>query len=86
MRITPHPRRFVQVIGCKKDVLSVAARPLPAGVAGVFSLLFGLAAAGFTEFFGGRAGFPVADLSFGLVVFFTAGAGMFIDASPPDGG
>jgi hypothetical protein len=51
-----------------------------------FDIFFGLAAAGFTEFFRGRAGFPVADLSFGLFVFLTAGAGVFIDASPPDGG
>jgi hypothetical protein len=49
-------------------------------------LLLGLAAAGFTEFFKGRACFPVADLSFGLFVFFTACAGVFIDASPPEGG
>ena len=76
----------MQVIGCKKDVLSVTAWPVPAGVAGVFGLLFGLAAAGFTEFFRGRAGFPVADLSFGLFVFLAAGAGMIIDTSPPDGG
>ena len=86
MRTGHHPHRSVQVIGCKKEVLSVAARPVPAGVAGVFSLLFGLAAAGFTEFFRGRAGFPVADLSFGLFVFLAAGAGVLIDASPPDGG
>jgi len=58
----------------------VAARPVPAGVACIFCLLFGLAAAGIAEFQGGRAGFPVADLSFGLFVFLTARAGVFIDA------
>jgi hypothetical protein len=75
----------VLVIWCKKRVLSVTARPVSAGVACIFCLLFGLAAAGFTEFFRGRAGFPVADLSFGLFVFLTAGAGVLIDASPLDG-
>ena len=64
----------------------MTARPVPAGVAGVFGLLFGLATTGIAEFFWGRAGFPVADLSCGLFVFLTAGAGVLVDASPPDGG
>jgi len=75
----------VEVICCKKEMVSVTARPVPAGVACIFSLLFGLAAAGFTEFQGGRAGFPVADPAVGLLVFFTAGAGVFINA-PASGG
>ena len=75
----------IQVSGWKRGYLSVTARPMPAGVASIFSLLFGLAAAGFTEFQGGRAGFPVADSAVGLLVFFTAGAGVFINA-PASGG
>ena len=67
-----------------KGVLLVAARPVSAAVGGL-GIFFRLAAAGFTEFQGGRAGFPVADLSFGLFVFLTARAGVLIDA-PASGG
>jgi hypothetical protein len=70
----------------KTRYFSVAARPVSAGVVCIWALLFGLAAAGFTIFQGGRAGFPVADLSFVRFVFLTACAGVFIDASPPGGG
>jgi hypothetical protein len=42
--------------------------------------IIGLAAAGITVFQGGRAGFPVAYISCFLFVYFTACAGVFIDA------
>jgi hypothetical protein len=40
----------------------------------------GVAAAGVTEFQGGRAGLPVAPVAFMMLVLFTAGTGIFIDA------
>jgi hypothetical protein len=58
---------------------------MSAGVACIFGLLFGLAAAGIAEFLGGRAGFPVADPGFVFFVFLTACAGVLIDASPSGG-
>jgi len=42
--------------------------------------IIGLTAAGITEFQGGRAGFPVADISCFLFVYLTTCAGVFIDA------
>jgi|WetSurMetagenome_2_1015567.scaffolds.fasta_scaffold1150490_2 hypothetical protein len=84
MKITIRKGIFFQAV-VKTGYFSVAARPVPAGVR-FFDIFFGLAAAGFTEFFRGRAGFPVADPGFVLFVFLTAGAGVLVDASPPDGG
>jgi len=55
---------------------------MPAAVGCVLHSIIGLAAAGISEFQGGRAGFPVADIFGILFVFFTARAGLFIDASP----
>jgi len=43
--------------------------------------IIGLTAAGITEFQGGRAGFPVADISCILFVYLTTCAGVFIYAS-----
>ena len=62
-------------------MLLVTARSMPAPVGCVLHSIIGLAAAGISEFQGGRAGVPVADISGILFVFFTACAGVFIDAS-----
>jgi len=59
---------------------------MPAVVACVSGIIFGLAAAGISVFQGGRAGFPVADRAGMLFVFVTARAGMFIDAPASGGG
>jgi hypothetical protein len=45
----------------------------------------GVTAAGVTEFQGGRAGLPVAPVAFMMLVFFTAGTGIFIDAPSSNG-
>jgi hypothetical protein len=62
-------------------VLLVAAGSMPARVGCVLHSIIGLAAAGISEFQGGCAGVPVADISGILFVFLTARAGVFIDAS-----
>ena len=62
-------------------MLLVTARSMPAVVGCDLHSIIGLAAAGISEFQGGRAGVPVADISGILFVFFTARAGVFIDAS-----
>jgi hypothetical protein len=54
---------------------------MPAAVGCAVRSIIGLAAAGITEFQGGRAGFPVADLSCFLFVYLTTCAGVFIYAS-----
>ena len=59
----------------------LTARSMPAAVGCAVRSIIGLAAAGITEFQGGRAGFPVADISCFLFVYFTACAGVFIYAS-----
>jgi len=53
---------------------------MPAAMGRVVRSIIRLAAAGITEFQGGRARFPVADISCILFVYFTACAGVFIDA------
>ena len=64
----------------------LTARSMPAAVGCAVRSIIGLAAAGITEFQGGRAGFPVADISGILFVYLTACAGVFIDASSLYGG
>ncbi len=54
---------------------------MPAAVGCVFDLIIRLATTGITKFQGGRASFPVADICGFLFVFFTARAGVLIDAA-----
>jgi len=53
---------------------------MSATVGGVLRGFIGLAATGITEFQRGRAGFPMADFTRILLMFFTACTGVFIDA------
>jgi hypothetical protein len=59
---------------------------MSAAVGGVLCSFIGLAAAGITEFQRGRAGFPVADFTRILLMFFTTCTGVFIDAPLLNGG
>jgi len=59
---------------------------MPAVMGGVSDSIIGPAAAGISVFYGGRAGFPVADPVVVPSVFFTARAGVLIDAPAPGGG
>jgi len=59
---------------------------VPAAVALDICRFTGLAAAGISEFQGGRAGLPVAHMTFTVLVLFTTCTGVFIDTTPPDGG
>jgi uncharacterized membrane protein YbhN (UPF0104 family) len=75
-----HPHHFVQFTCWKKLMRLLTARSMTAAVGCAVRSIIGLAAAGITVFQGGRAGFPVAYISCFLVVYFTACAGVFIDA------
>jgi hypothetical protein len=59
---------------------------MSAAVGCVLRCLVGLAAAGISKFQRGRAGFPVADLTFKVLMLFTACTGVFIDTTQSNGG
>lgn len=60
----------------KNEVLLVTAWAMPAAAVLVFYIRFGMATAGVSKFFRGRAGFPVTGAARPVQVCLTAGAGM----------
>jgi hypothetical protein len=55
---------------------------MPAAVRRIICVFTGFAAAGISKFQRGRAGFPVAAITFMVLVCFSACTGVFIDTTP----
>jgi hypothetical protein len=72
-----HPHRFIQYVCCKRLVLLLTARSMPAAVVITLRCIAGSAAAGIAKFHRGRAGFTVAGGARAVPVLLTTRAGVF---------
>jgi hypothetical protein len=64
----------------------MAAGPVTAAMGCIICVFTGFTAAGISKFQRGRAGFPVADITFVVLVNFSTCTGFFIDTTPSYGG
>jgi len=59
---------------------------MPAAVGRIICIITGFAAAGISKFQRGHTGFPVAAITFMVLVRFSTCTGVFIDTTPSFGG